>query len=323
MSVNDASNKKAVIVGFFVLLGIIFLLAGILTIGSLKNTFARKVQLVTFFDDVGGLQKGGNIWFSGVKIGTVKNVKFYSRTRVRVILNVNESSKQYIRKDSRVKLSTDGLIGNKIIVIYGGSLKAEQVQAGDTLLADKTESQEEMLNVLQENNRNLLEITEDIKSISEKISKGKGSIGKLLEDEMIYNNLLASSVAVKRTAQNASSAAVSINEFSKRLNSKGTLVYDLMNDRVLYPSIKNSVLKIQKITDSVSMLVSDLKSATSASTTPLGVLLKDESAGKDLKNILKNLEKASKKLDEDLEALQHSFLLRRYFKKKEKLNNIR
>ncbi|MEO8762602.1 MAG: MlaD family protein, partial [Bacteroidia bacterium] len=86
---KESPNKRAIIVGIFVLLGLVFFAAGILTIGNLHQTFSTKMQVTTFFDDVNGLQKGNNIWFSGVKIGTVKKVEFYGKSQVKVIMNID------------------------------------------------------------------------------------------------------------------------------------------------------------------------------------------------------------------------------------------
>src|SRR5262245_57196114 len=67
-------NRRAVIVGVFVLLGLIFLFGGILAIGNLRSTFSSTFLLNTVFQDVNGLQAGNNVWFSGVKIGTVRKM---------------------------------------------------------------------------------------------------------------------------------------------------------------------------------------------------------------------------------------------------------
>src|SRR5688572_4853684 len=142
---NEKSNKRTVIVGVFVLVGLLFLIAGILTIGNLRNTFSQKLHVVAIFDDVNGLQKGNNVWFSGVKIGTIKTVRFFEKSNVRVVINIDQAAREYIRSDAKVKISTDGLIGNKILVIEGGSFKADPIQEGDTLQVAKTLSSEEMM----------------------------------------------------------------------------------------------------------------------------------------------------------------------------------
>lgn len=134
---NEVSNKRAVYVGLFVFLGIIFLIANIM-IGNLhEETFKRKIKVVALFDDVGGLRTGNNIWFWGVKIRTVSSLNFKEGSQVKVIMKIEVKAQQYIRKNSNVKLSTDGLIGNKILVIYGGNPKASVVQEGDTLHVEK------------------------------------------------------------------------------------------------------------------------------------------------------------------------------------------
>ena len=118
---NEAPNRHAVIVGLFVFVGLIFLIGGILMVGNLHDTFKSKMKVVSLFDDVSGLKKGNNVWFSGVKIGTVSDLHFYGKSQVEVSMNIETKAQQYIRKDAKVKISSDGIIGNKILVIYGGS----------------------------------------------------------------------------------------------------------------------------------------------------------------------------------------------------------
>ena len=77
---NESPNKRAVIVGVFVFAGLIFLLAAVLVVGNLRETFNRKMELVSLFDDISGLQPGNNIWFSGVKIGTVSSLNFHGKS---------------------------------------------------------------------------------------------------------------------------------------------------------------------------------------------------------------------------------------------------
>src|SRR5689334_1648942 len=150
---SSTVNKRAIIVGMFIFIGVIFLLAGILLIGDLHKTFTKKIVISTVFDDVGGLQQGNNIWFSGVKVGTVNKMSFVGKSQVKVLMKIDNKSKQYIRKNALVKISSDGLIGNKIIVIYGGTADAPSVDDGDSLGIEKTYTTEDMMNTFQENNK--------------------------------------------------------------------------------------------------------------------------------------------------------------------------
>src|SRR3977135_2627016 len=117
---KSTNNKRAIIVGIFIFLGLAIFIITVLTLGSQHKTFEKSITIETAFDDVNGLQKGNNIWFSGVKIGTVKKVLLSGGAKVKVSLSIEEHSHQFIRKDAKAKISTDGLIGNKIVVIYGG-----------------------------------------------------------------------------------------------------------------------------------------------------------------------------------------------------------
>lgn len=321
-------NKRAIVVGLFIFVGLMFLMAGILAVGNLHSTFIKKIEVTAIFDDVNGLQPGNNVWYSGVKIGTVNSMSFHGESQVRVVVKIDEKSQQYIRKDAKVKISTDGLIGNKIVIIYGGTSAAPPVEDGDNLSIEKIVSTEEMLNTLRESNTNLLAITTDFKTISKKIVDGEGTVGKLLKDESIYNSLGVTLASLQKSSANAEKLTAAFSDYSAKLNQEGSLTNDLVTDTTIFKSIQASVRQLKQLTitaaeatDNLKIASSNVSSATSnlnSKNTPMGVLLNDEVSGSHMKVTLRNLEGASQKLDEDLRAVQDNFLLRRYFKKKKK-----
>lgn len=315
---NDTQNRRTVVVGIFVFVGLLFLAGGILLVGDLHETFKNKMQFSAIFDDVSGLQKGNNVLFSGMKIGTVSNLDFYGQSQVEVSLKIDKKAQHYIRKNAKVKISSDGLIGNKILVIYGGTEQVQVVEEGDTLAVEKTFSSEDMINTLQENNKNLLAITTDFKIISKNLATGEGTIGKLLHDTSVYTNIDAATASLKLASEKAQQLISSLANIASGLNKKGTLVNELTTDTLLFTSIKSSVLQLQQIADTASDFVANLRQAGLNPNTTVGVLLHDEESGARLKETIKNLESSSVKLEEDLEAVQHNFLLRKYFKKKAK-----
>jgi phospholipid/cholesterol/gamma-HCH transport system substrate-binding protein len=315
---NESSNKRGVVVGIFVIIGLAFLTAGVLVIGNLHETFSRKIRIVTVLDDVSGLQTGNNIWFSGVKIGTVKHLEFFDKSSVKVVMKIDRTVKPYIRKDAKVKISTDGLIGNKIVVIYGGTSEAGEVSDGDTLGIEETLSTENMMNTLQESNKNLQDITADIKVITKKLANGESSAGKILSNDSLYQKIDQAASSLKRAGKNAERMIGSLADFSAKLNRKGTFINDLVTDTSTYKTVRNSAKSLQQASDSASALVTQIRQSTAGVKSPAGVLLNDEASATHLKSILSNLDNSSKKLDEDLEGLQHSFLLKKYFRKKNK-----
>ena len=320
---NESPNKRAILTGLFILIGIGFLIAGILMIGNLHDTFKTKMKVAARFEDVNGLQVGNNVWFSGVKIGTVNSMEFYGKSGVKVLFMIETNAQSYIRKDAKVKISSDGLIGNKILIIYGGTSFSKEVEEGDTLSVEKSFSSDDMINTLQENNMNLKSITGDFKTISKNLVNGQGTIGKLLKDSTIYSNLNVATLSLQKASGEAEQLMSSLSAFSSGLNKKGTLANQLITDTLVFSAVKSSVLHFKQIADTASVFIHNLKIAGENPKSSIGILLHDEESGKILKATIKNLENSSAKLDEDLTAAQHSFLLRRYFKKvaKDSLKN--
>lgn len=322
------SNKRMITVGVFVLLGIVIFVAAVLTLGGQKKTFEAKSSLRAVFNDVNGLQAGNNVWFSGVKVGTVKKLSFTSNSLVEVIMSIETKDMQYIKKDAKVKISSEGFIGNKIIVIFGGSPQSASVSENDLLAAESGLGTDEMMATLQQNNKNLLDITGNIKTITERLMIGQGSAGKILSDDKLANDLQAAISGLRNASMQVQKITSDVASYTSQLQSEGSLSNSLIHDTVFFSRLKASAFQIQQASTTIKESGDNIKRITGnienvsrrldSTGSPVGVLLNDEEAGKNLKMTLQNLQGGSKKLDEDLEALQHNFLFRGFFKKKAK-----
>ena len=318
---KQTNNKKAVTVGIFVFLGLLILVAGVLTLGGQKNSFQKKLTVKAIFDDVGGLQTGNNVWFSGVKIGTVKKMTFHGGSKVEVIMNIDDKNRQYIRKNAKAKISSEGFIGNKLVVIYGGSMQSPPVEENDALGVERALSTDEMMSTLQENNKNLLDITTDFKTISKRLTNGEGSVGKLLTDEALANNLETTVNGLKQASANAQQLTASLSSYASQLQKEGSLTNDLVTDTIIFNRLRSTVAQLQQTSKTANEVANNFKEVSdriTSKTSPVGVLLNDPQAAEDLKTILSNLNSGTEKLDENMEAMQHNFLFRGYFNKKAK-----
>jgi len=318
---DATENRKAIIVGIFLALGLIIFVVGVLTLGSAQKTFNKSIHVSATFDDVAGLKKGNNVWFSGVKVGTISDVRFSGPSKVDVKMNIDESSQPYIHHDAGVKIGSDGLIGNKIIVIEGGSPHAPVVQDGDVLQTEKVASTDDMLKTLQQNNENLLSITKDFKELSHKILQGKGTVGALLADSTMGMQLKSTMRNLEATTQSAARMAVQLDNFGKKMNTKGGLADKLLTDTATFNKIQGAIAQLQKTVNSASELTQNLNTASKKLTTTdnaIGVLLNDPKGAEQVRTSLNNLQQSSIKLNDDLEAAQHNFLLKGFFKKKAK-----
>ena len=322
---RNIKGLNAVLTGIFVIAGIAILLAGVFIIGGKDKSFKKNVTANAVFADVNGLAKGSNVWYAGVKIGVVKKVSFVEHG-VLVSFSIEEDVQQKIRKDTKVKLSTDGLIGNKILVLYGGSDASPEIESGNTLVVENGIGTEEMMATLQGNNKNLLEITNNLKAVSKMLAEGKGTIGKLLTDPTINNSLQTAMASLNRAGSNAQVLTSNLSDFSKKLNNKGYFLNDIATDTTIVASLKSTVAQLNQVSLSANAVVENLNTTTSrlnSNKGAVGVLLNDEKAAANIQNTLANLQDGSKKLDENMEALQHNFLLRGFFKKQAKAEEKR
>ncbi len=322
-------NNRPVTVGIFIFLGLAILIITVFTLGSQKKTFVKSFTVNAVFNDVGGLLEGGNIWFSGVKVGTVKKISFSGNSQVLVTMSIEKDAQSHIHKNAKAKIGSDGLIGNKIVIIYGGDSAAPQVETNDFLKVEKALSTEDMLATLQANNINLLAITNNFKSISKKIDSGEGTLGTLLNDPAMANKLKLTIDNLQSTVDNFKTASITgkdalsnLRNFTGRLNTPGSSINSLISDTLLYNNIKGIVLQLHDAANSVTQFTANLKTVSDRlkqKDNAVGVLLNDSSAAISVRVTLANLQSASHKLDEDLEALQHNFLLRGFFRKKEEV----
>lgn len=318
---NNSDSKKSVIVGLFTLLGIIFFVTAIFVLGGNQKRFTKTISLRTVLTNAGGLKAGNNVYFSGVKIGTIKNIKLIENSHVEIDFNIEQKSQDYIRKDAEVRVSSEGFIGNKIIVIQGGSPNVAVVEEGDLLQSVKSIDTEEMMATLQVNNQNLVAITGDIKKLSEKIANGEGTIGAILTDSTMALQVKAVMASLTQTAANTAKVSTALNAFTTKLNTEGSLANEILTDTSVYQSLRSSAAQLQGVTQSAAALTANLTKASekmNSKDNTLGALLNDEEMATTMKQTMCNLEESTDKLNQNMEALQHNFLFRGFFKRQAK-----
>ena len=325
---STESNKRSVVVGIFVLLGVLIFVAGVFVLGGQQKRFTKSVRIMAVFNDVAGLKAGNNVWFSGVKIGTIKRVKFFGTAQVEVDMDIEQSAQSYIRKDAQATISSDGLIGNKIVQIFGGTPNAEPVEENDRLKTMEALSSDKVLETLQENNQNLLRVTNDFKALVGNIRRGKGTVGAVLTDSVVANNFKLAMENLQKASLNTVKVTSSVSAFAAKLNTKGSLANELVTDTTVFRRLSRSATKLEAVAGSAGQAVGNLNKTSenvsraseklNNTNSPLGVLLTDQETATNLRATLRNLNRGTALLNEDLKAAQSNFLLRGFFKKKAK-----
>ncbi len=319
MSTSD--NKRAVVVGIFVFLAIVIFVAGVFVLGGQQKRFEKTFRVSAVFDNVGGLKVGSNVWFSGVKIGTVRQIRFSGTSQVAITMNLEEDVRKYIHKDALARLSSESLIGNKIVEIYGGSPQAPTVESGDRLGTAVALSTDDIMATLQENNKNLVSITSDFKTLTSRLVQGEGMAGALLSDSTLTQNFRAMLANLQQVSANTVRVSRDLAQLSNKFDTEGGLANELLTDTSVFIGLKNSVQQLQQTSASAAQLTDNLRETTSKlneKNNAVGLLLNDQQFAGQLKSTMGNLETSTEKLDENMEALQHNFLFRRYFRKKDR-----
>ena len=312
--------KQRVHVGVFVAGGILLFLIAVFFIGSASNIFSKTFVVSAVFKNVEGLKEGDKVWLSGVQIGTVKTVRIVVVGEVQVSLSLKEKQNEFIRKNATASIGSDGLIGNKIVVIQPGN-SAAIIEDGDVINAVSPADTQELINIAKEVGENTRSITVDLKAISNKLNNGKGILGELMNDGAFAQDLRQTVSNFKATSENTAKASHQLTSVAYELEHGKGLLPSLLSDTAYVSVFKQTLGNVKKVSASAATVSKNLESIVTKmndKNNTVGVLLADTAFARKIQTIMTNSEKASYKLDENMEALKHNFLTRGYFRKEEK-----
>ena len=187
--------------GMFVAGGIALFVLTIFIIGKQKNLFNPVFKLTTTFYNVSGLQVGNNIRFSGIVVGTVDNIAIINDSTVRVTMLVKKEVKQFIKSDSEVAVGSEGLIGDRLLVISQGSFDAPLAREGEQLQSVEPVETDAIMLSLKVTAGNAEVITQELAEIMTKINSGDGTLGRLIQDTTIAKNLDQTIINLKKSSK--------------------------------------------------------------------------------------------------------------------------
>ena len=193
---KNTSNK--IKLGIFTSLGIAVLILGIYFIGERQQLFRSTFRLSGVFKDVGGLQAGSNVRLSGVNVGTVENIDIVSDTSVKVAILIDEATRKFIKKDAVASIGSDGLMGNKILIINPGTGGKKEIENNDIVETTQPIDMDDIMKSLKTTIDNSSEITGNLSKITGNIQSGKGTIGRLLMDRSLEQNFDSSIINLKQ-----------------------------------------------------------------------------------------------------------------------------
>lgn len=215
--INNTPQK--IKTGLFVLAGIIVFLGIVFFIGNQKNLFRSTIQLHINYKTVNGLQEGNFVRFAGINVGSVDVIDIINDTTVRVDISVQKRMKKFLKADSRASIATDGLMGDKLVQIAPGTEKAALIAENGELVAvnpidmDKLMAKVEKVGMKVENIVNNIDtLSGNLAGIFGKVNNGKGSLGKLINNDKMSNELEKTITSANTTVKTINKAAGGLSE---------------------------------------------------------------------------------------------------------------
>ena len=206
---KTTASQKAKI-GIFTLAGIGILLAGIFIIGNKKNMFSETFSIYGTFKNVGGLQVGNNVRFAGINVGTVEDIVIKNDTTVRVDMRLEAKVREFLKTDAVASIGSDGLMGDKLIVIAPGISGDKLLANGGQIPTTNPVDFDKIITKITHVADNAEVITASLASISSQISSGHGSLGRLIYTSDLQKGLVSTVNAAQKTMESAHEAIQSV-----------------------------------------------------------------------------------------------------------------
>jgi len=268
----DQLKVGAVIAGALVVLAV-----AVYKLGQAANLFSKRYELVAYLPNANGLRSGGIVYVAGQFAGTIKSIDFLpvdndTTRNLRVLMAVDQNLQSQIRADSRAKIRTLGLLGDKVIDISIGTPRFAALKSGDTISVSPSLDYEAVLAQAAGAVADMVDLTRDLRTLTSGIVQGKGTIGQLVTNRQLYDQFVgtmgrANSMLAKFENPNGSfskmlndpalydrfvSVVTSADSLVIALNDKNGTIGKLMRDDTLYTHIVNMAVAGDSLMKSLS-----------------------------------------------------------------------
>jgi phospholipid/cholesterol/gamma-HCH transport system substrate-binding protein len=239
---REMVNWRRVRVGFLLILALIIIAYAVWRIGTLFNLFTRRYEIVTLVPSAVGLLSGAPVTLAGQRVGLVKEIAFlplgrYGKNNLSVELSVSRKVEEYIRADSYARIRTQGVLGNKYIDITVGSPTEPMVLPGDTIPSIPAVEFEDLLTTAANTLAGVQGLIENLRAITGALAEGEGTLGELLSDPRLYEQMVA--------------ATGEIRELLAEINRADGTLGRLIRDPALYNELHTAVARV----DSLGILI--------------------------------------------------------------------
>ncbi|MBP4142195.1 MlaD family protein [Flavobacterium sp. I-SCBP12n] len=238
--------------GMFVIIGLVLFVGTIYFVGKQKNLFGSTFELYSKFNSVSGLEIGNNVRLSGINIGTVDDIDFLNDTLVIVRLVIKDEVRQFIKKDAIASISSDGLMGDKVLVISAGKKSNVIVEDKDQIASKRAIEMDDLMVSVKKSVDNAAVITAELAQFSYNMNNGNGALSKLISDEQFGNS-------IKGTILNLEKSTTEFKRFTVNMNNGKGALSKLVGDERMGKSVDSSLTNVKTATKGLNEVIEAAK----------------------------------------------------------------
>jgi len=338
-------KNRYVGLGIFVVVGTVLFALAIFLIGNQHSFFAKHVELYTEFKNLNGLAKGAKIRVGGLDAGEVADIFVPSSPSAgfRLKLQLNEQVRGLVRADSVATIATEGVVGDKVLLIVPGSPNspeavpfselpsketsdiADLIQKSTTLVSDASGTMKVVANKLTAALDSVTTTVDNANDLVIGMKQGRGTIGMLLRDEKTATD-------IRQTLANARDATSSLNHAAEQADAlisdfqsrglpakadsittnAGAIISDLQS-RNFGEKLDQTMANVHSAAHNIDATTQQLRDTLAKALAPDA---QGRDAGDNLRQTLSNVNEATGNIADDTEALKHGFLFRGFFKRR-------
>lgn len=287
-------------------------------VGKNRNLFHEVTKVYTVFPDIKGLGRGSNVRFSGINVGTVSGISIQNDTTVRVEISIQSDYVKFIKEDSKVEITNDGLMGNKILIIHHGSADSPPVKELVTLSSVKTINVEDIVNEATKIISNARDATSVLLEVSHHLKSGQGDLGKLIYDTTISHNLNKTMRNLMTTTSNTKDISDHIRKGEGDL---GSLVYSDTLTNSLNQAFDQLIVaseNIRNISRSMDTAAININEGNGI----LHTLIYDSTFIQHADSTLTNLNQGIDEITKTFEAIKNSWIINLFSEKDKKQKGV-
>jgi len=231
--------------GMFVTIGLVLFAVAIYIIGKQKNIFGSTFRAQSRFKTVSGLKEGNNVRFSGINVGTVDGIELINDTSVLVNIIMKEEVQPFIKTDATASIGSDGLMGDKVLVISPGTSGNSTIKDNGLIASQPAIEMEDIMKSVKSSIDNAGIITDQLAQFTYKMNNGKGALSKLIADEEFSNSL-------KNTLINLQRSSNEFARFTTKMNDGKGALSKLVSDEKFGKTLDSTMANLQAGTKGLS-----------------------------------------------------------------------